>query len=348
MKTISLKFILLALGTVFLTSCTTLLYTSLDVLRPAEVAFAPEASDLLIINNTVNQPADYGHKTELLNQKVQNLTISTDSLSIFCLGALFEDLEGKDFFSTVKLIPKSVNKSKDFYNSNKLDKTTVKNLCFANHTNAILSLDKIKVIDDLSEYYLPESSSFLGTLELRIESSWNIHYLNKTEVTSIQFNDTVNWESESYYRKRVLTNLPKREDALIDGALTVGHECVNRFVPYWDKVDRYLFKTSNKLMKQGMDSFYVKKWKCAINSWDIVLNKEKNIQIRAQVANNIAIAYEIFGDIDKSLEYAKKSFFLFNEVSFSDTNSIIRLSNYIEELNQRKKEILILKKQLND
>lgn len=342
------KFILLAFGTLLLTSCSSLLYTSLDVLRPAEVIFAPEANDLLIVNNTVNQPANFGHKTELLNQSVKNVNVPTDSTAIFCLGALLEDLDGKDFFSSVNLIPNSINKSKNFMQTAELEDSVVRHLCIANQTNAILSLDKIQVSDNLTESYIIENTTFLATLELQFESFWSIHYLNKKEVTKIQFKDTISWESESYYRKQTMGGLPKRADALVDGALTVGHKCVNRFIPYWDKVDRYFFNTNNKLMKQGMDSVYVKNWKSAINSWEMAFSKEKRSNTKAKAANNIAIGYEITGNLDKALEYAKTSLNLFGQSTIGDYNSIIRLSDYISELNQRKTEMKLLKQQLSE
>ena len=99
MKTFKLKIITLAFGTVFLSSCTKLLYTSLDVLRPAKVAFNSDVNNILIINNTVPQPADIGHSTLFAFEGLKKETFNTDSLSIFCLGALKEDIESKNFFS---------------------------------------------------------------------------------------------------------------------------------------------------------------------------------------------------------------------------------------------------------
>jgi hypothetical protein len=346
MKKYKLKLFILALGGVFFSSCTGLLYTSLDVLRPAKVAFAPDANDLLIINNTVNQPPEYGHKTEFLYETPKNVLIKTDSSSIFCLGALSEDLEGKDFFSSVQLIPNTINNGTDFFNIMNLSDEKVKELCLANHANVILSLDKIKVNDDLTENYLTENNSYLTTLVFKFETYWSIHYLNNPEVTSVQYTDTVYWESESYNRKNAMNELPDRNDALVDGALNVGHKTVNRFIPYWDKVDRYFFNPGNKLMKRGMDSVYVKNWKSAINLWKIEYNKTKSPRLKAQAANNIAIAYEITGDLDKALIYATQAYYSIGEMTIIDFESFLRLSDYINELTQRKNEFLILKEQL--
>ena len=348
MKTYKLKIFLLAFGGIFLSSCTSLLYTSLDVLRPAKVAFATDANDLLVVNNTVNQPAEYGHITDLLNQTPKNVLINTDSLSIFCLGALTEDLDGKDFFSSVQMNPASINKGTEFFRSESMTPEKVKELCQEKKVNVILSLDKIKVNDELTEDYLTETSTYLSVLMLRFETSWSIHYPNKPEVNSIQFTDTVFWESESYQRKKAINDLPNRNDALVDGALNVGHKTVNRFVPYWEKVDRYFFNPKNKFMKQGMDSVYVKNWKSAISIWEAEYQKSHSEWIQAQAANNIAIGYEITGDLDKALEYATKAYYSLGKMPILNYETFIRISDYIQELTQRKTELATLKKQLGE
>lgn len=348
MKTLKLKFIILTFGTVFLTSCTELLYTSLDVLRPAKVTFTPTANNLLVVNNTTVQPSNLGHRTELLSQKTKNISIDTDSVPLFCLEALNEELENNGFFSSVKLMSNSVNTSTNFAIINPLNKDTVKKLCFENNADVVLSLDKIKVNDDISEYYINETSSFLGVFEVRYESSWSIHYPNSSETTSVQFKDTIYWENESYIRKNVLEGLPKRIDGIIDGALNVGKKSTSRFLPYWEKVDRYFFNSSNKYMTQGMNFVKYKEWEKAIESWEKALTNSKNVWIQAQAANNIAIAYEVSGDIDKAIEYATLSYSFFEKSYFSDNKTIVRIYEYIEELNNRQNDITILKKQLGE
>ena len=58
-----------SLGLIFLiTSCaSTRMYTTLDILRPAQVSFAPEVNNILIVDNSVSQPATVGHYLEKLN-----------------------------------------------------------------------------------------------------------------------------------------------------------------------------------------------------------------------------------------------------------------------------------------
>ena len=348
MKTHKLKLILLTFGVVLFSSCTTLLYTSLDVLRPAKVEFDVNANNLLIVNNSVVQPPNYGHKTILMNEKNLDIIVPTDSLAIYCLSSLAEDIEGKDFFSSVQLLPNSLNKSTEFFRPNKLSDDSVRMLCNSNRANVILSLDNIKINDDLNEYFMADNGTYLNSLEVKCETSWSIHYPNKSLLKTINYKDTLYWETESYSRRKAAADLPGRQDALIDAALEVGHKCVNRFIPYWEKVDRYFFSSENKHLKQGLDSVYVKNWKSAIEIWSSLYNNSSDALLQAYAANNIAIAYEITGDINNALEFATKSYYSFAKLPIPDFKSFLRLSDYINELNQRKKEIEVLKKQLGE
>jgi len=347
MKTRKLKFIILIFGTVFLASCSESLYTSLDVLRPAKVAFAKNANNLLIINNTTKQPDNLGHRTDLLNQKTKSVSIDTDSIPLFCLSALTEELDSKGFFTNVQFKQNSQNTSTNFSIINPIDKDSINQLCRTNQADVILSLDKIKVNDDISEYYLNESSSFLGVLEVRYESYWSIHYPNSTESTQIQFKDTIFWESESYVRKEVMNQLPKRMDGIIDGALYVGKKSVTRFLPYWDKADRYFYSNRNKFIKQGIDSIYTKSWKSAINSWEKAI-KSKSHSTQYIAANNMAVAYEISGNIDKAIEYASFAYAAIGKSYTFDYKTLVHLLEYLEELKVRQKEIKTLKEQLGE
>lgn len=348
MKMHKQKFILLFFGIINLSSCTKLLYTSLDVLRPAKVEFNTEANNLSIINNTVIQPQNVGHKTILLDGKTQNISVLTDSLAIFCLTSMTEELESKGFFQTVKLKPNTINNSKEFSKPEKLSNENVVKICNLNNTNVVLSLDRIKVSDDLKEYYLAENSTYLNSLEVKFETNWSIHYLNNSDVKTVNFKDTLYWETESYSRMKASSELPSREDALIDGALEIGRKSVNRFIPYWEKVDRYFFSSENKMIKRGLDSIYVKNWDSAIDLWKSVFQITKSSMIQAKAANNIAVAYEITGDINNAIDYATKALYSYSKLTIIDYQTFIRLSEYLNELNKRKNEIRILKKQLGD
>lgn len=340
-------YIVFVLFSALLSSCTTMLYTGIDVLRPAKVTFDKKATDLLVLNNSVVQPSTYGHTNELLMQKQKNVSVTTDSLAIFCLSVVNEEFNKKEFFSSVQLHLPTINPSGSFLMavSPKID--TVKNIAKAYNANVVLSLDKIKVSDRIVEYYNEESSSFYAMLEANYESNWSVIYPELNVTQSISFKDTIYWDNEAYQRKKAVDGLPNRYNALIDGALYVGQSAMKKFVPWWDKEERYFFLTQNKVLKQGMDSVYVKNWKDAALIWENGLAKA-NTTLQAKLLYNIAIVYEIMGDMDKAKQYIEKSFAIYETNSVIDYNHYLTIRQYKDKLQKRIREIAEINKQLGE
>ena len=328
-------------------SCTSMLYTSIDVLRPAKVDFEPNADKLLIINNTIPQPHDYSHKSQLINEKIKNVSLDADSLPLFCISVLKEEIINKYFFNQVNLQTKSINSGNDFFKVYPILNDTIKKLCDYNSSNVVLSLDKIEVNDNIDEYYLQDENSYYSTLVVRFETQWSIHYPNKRKFDSFTFRDTLFWEAYGQQRTKTLMKLPKRWDALVDGALYVGKNTVNKLIPYWDKTERYFFVTNNKYIKEGMDSVYFKNWDAAIKIWKKALNSQ-SASTRAKALNNIAIAHEILDDIEKAVESITKALETLNSSSVFVESDYLYIQHYYIDLKKREKEIYLINKQLGE
>ncbi|MDD3078165.1 MAG: DUF6340 family protein [Paludibacter sp.] len=347
MKKAKLQKLIISGLLILLASCTTVLYTTVDVLKPAKVAFDADATKVLLVNNTVAQPEDYGHITEFYNERARNIKLNTDSLPIFTLSVLAQELQDNEFFNNVSLETNSVNEDKDFFTVNALTPKKVDELCQKYGADVIIALDRLKVNDKISEELDERTYTYYMMLELRFDSYWTIHYPGGKTFQSMNFKDTVYWNAESYKRKRALLELPRREDALIDGALYVGKNTVKRFVPYWDKADRYFFSNSDKYMKQGIDSMYVRSWDAAIDIWKKGLERNAN-DTKSKLANNISVAYEINGDIENALVYAKMAYeYAVNDI-LQNYDHYVDIAQHYQDVIERKKEIQLLNTQIGN
>lgn len=345
MKT-ALSKVLIGFSILFLfSSCTKLLYTSIDVLRPAKVTFDSQKNNLLIVNNTVQQPENYGHKNEYLGNKTKNLEFKTDSLAFFTLSVIDDVISNIGFFNDVKLEINTINNSSDFFNVEVPSTENINSLSKKYNANVVLSLDRLKVNDLLTEYYSQEYYTYYSTLTAQFESKWSIHYPGSSQYGSITFRDTLYWDAESGSRQKALSQLPERGAALFDGAVYVGNNMVKRFIPQWEKTDRYFFTNSNKWMKQGFDSLQFKNWKSAISIWDGALPESK-VKMQALLSHNIAVVYEILGDIDSAISYAQKSVQYFVEIPMFDYKHYVIAETYLSKLLIRKEELDIIDKQL--
>lgn len=346
--------ILPALGLLFLiTSCSTAkMFTTLDILRPAQVSFAPEVNNILIVDNSVPQPASVGHYLEKLNSNETSIELQFDSAAIFCTASLRESLEEKGFFRNVHLAQNRLNLSGKFSRITPLTPEVVKSLCAVYHTDAVLSLDRLIYADKITEYVYLNDLAVYNDLDVKIRTDWSVYYPTDKPITYTQFTDSFTWQSSSMTRSKAADQLPARYDALVDASLITGLNVVDRLIPRWEKEDRYFYNPRNKYMRQAMDSVVVRNWPAAIVLWKKVAEKHGSSSLKYKANNNIAIAYEILGDLDNALQYCDKAIKAYPEVLlfYSDQlmNDIHELLLYKEVLLKRAEEIKQIKTQLGN
>ncbi len=335
------QYIYIICAVFFLSSCKTQkMFTTLDLLRPAEITFAPGAKNVVIVNNSVVQPYNVGHLNE--NSTVSQ-TVKFDSAALFCNASLRENLESKEFFSSVTMAQTNQNKTDNFYKINTLDKENVRFLCDLYKADAVISLDHIQTEDKIGQYY--SDYSIISALDVKVVTTWSVHYPNNTASTFKQFTDEFAWEEESN------NGLPERYDALVDACILTGANVADRMVPRWEKQERYFYTPKNALMQQAMDSVSVRNWRGAIALWKQAADQSKNNNLKFKASNNIAIAYEILGDLDNAIEYSQQTINLYpyiTIISFSENDDIYSIVQYNEFLKKRKDEIELIKTQLSE
>ena len=342
------KYSLLALLVLSFVSCSEMLYTNIEVLRPAKVVFPADIERVMIVNNSIPQDHDYGHVTELFDQKKHKISIDTDSLAIYSLAAFAESVQDKEFFSSVGVTYNTIRTSGDYLSTIPPYQTTITGLAEKNQANAVISLNRILVNDNVSELFNQEANTFLAYMEARYEKHWTIHFPEKKQMINLITRDTVYWESESYYRQRAMNGLPVRRDALIDGALITGARDVNKFIPYWEQVDRYFFNFKNKAFKPGMDAVYRKDWEGAIACWENLLTNTKDGSYKSKIAHDLAVVYEIKENIDKAYEYSNKAVEFFRNSIIVDFQHLMYVAQYNAQLKTRLADQKTLKKQLGE
>ena len=158
--------------------------------------------------------------------------------------------------------------------------------------------------------------------------------------------DSFLWQSDEYSLNSSREKLPKRYDALVDASILTGTNIAERMIPRWEKEDRVFFGSGNQMMKKAMDSVAKTNWKGAIELWKAVASTAKNGKIKYRVYHNIANAYEIIGNMDNAIAYAKQAADSYSELTYaSEEDGFLILLSY-QNLVQRKKEMEVIKRQL--
>lgn len=128
-------------------------------------------------------------------------------------------------------------------------------------------------------------------------------------------------------------------EATMTLAKQLGQDYANRIIPTKVKITRKLYKKNNKVpsLNKGARLCDVSEWKEAIEVWKIGLSTTTKDKHAGFLTYNISVIYEVLGEYDLAIEYAKKSYTLYgnNEAS-----------SYVRNLEYRKKEVNKLHKQL--
>ena len=321
-------------------------YISIDVLRPGDITFASSVAHLLLVNNTVQQPSGFGHS---LNVEGQNTLVEqrTDSMPLFALASMQEELQMIGFFSSVQWIDETQNRDGSFYAISRLTSQEVDSLCRTYGADAVLALNRIAVTDQITCQYSEYSSSWTTALDVTSLASWSLHYPNSQAVVNKHYADSLYWQTEDFDLQNSYLQLPDRGDAEVDLALLVGEKTVKRMLPAWQRTERFFYTNQNKRIIQGMDSIPYQKWDAALTIWN-TLHEDASKLTQAYAAANVAVIYELKGDYDSAIKWVEKAC----NVAKASWNYQLNGSfleeqqSYLQQLRQRRRDDELLKQQL--
>lgn len=345
-KSMKIRKLILLFGIVLLSSCATPRYfMTLDVLKPAQVTFPLDVNRVLIVNNVTPNPNDIVHLNTSEGGIVNPVAMNFDSAGIFVTTSLRDELVNKSFFNKVELSNSNQTATTSLLADKNFSGKYINALCNLYQVDAVISLNRVRINDDISQYEF-HNGGFGAELDANVKTNWTL-YFPKEGTNTVQFVDSFMWQNEDYSLTKAVAGLPNRYNALVDACILSGANISERLIPYWDTVDRYLFAPKEKLMQQAMDSVPYRKWDAAILLWQNAANNTKSNKIKYMAYNNIAVAYEALGNIDKAIENINKSVDLsMKAIDVADEN--YKVFAYQMELNKRKQEIELLNKQLGN
>ena len=284
-------------------------YFSVDERYPAERTQLQNKKRILLVNNALTQPQDFGHSTILDGENKGNVEIDLSRSVLNCLFATTQSMESTGEFDAVELMDISQNQSTNYYSRTPLTFSQAERLCTDYQADALLTLNQL-VLYDVVESFPTNEGTYYAYLQAYAQSHWTIHYAGQTREATFTQADTLLWESQLHYtRAQSLSDLPSRQEALLYLARELGNRIGSSFTPSWQTTRRYIYDLPD--LQAGLDAFRLQRWNSAINQWlTIVDSKDK--KAAACAAANIAIAYEMLGDYGSACDYAQRSSRLFD------------------------------------
>ena len=283
-------------------------YFSVDERYPAERQQLQGKQRILVVNNALTQPQDFGHSTILDGENKGNVEIDLSRSVLYCLFATTQSMESTGEFDAVELMDISQNHSTNYYTRTPLTFSQAERLCADYQADALLTLNQL-VLYDVVESFPTDEGTYYAYLQAYAQSHWTIHYAGQTREVTFTQADTLLWESQLHYtRAQSLSDLPSRQEALLYLARELGNRMGSSFAPSWQTTRRYIYELPD--LQAGLDAFRLQRWNSAINQWlTIVDSKDK--KAAACAAANIAIAYEMLGDYASACDYAQRASRLF-------------------------------------
>lgn len=263
---------------------------------------------------------------------VLDKTIS-DTLLQIASNLLFES----ERFDVVIPVDRTIPRKEHFSQTPApLDWNYVKYVCNTYNTDALLVLENLatrvvtnytagKKYDDYENY---SEKYYYASIDYYYRIHWRL-YAPKNEkiiydVTTSQ--DTLFWDNEAYSLTSCFSNLPTIKQAGIETAINIAFNLSESIAPKWDEATRYYYVLKDSAIDKSVTYAIEGDWDSALNNW-MQYVEEGNKSARSKIMLNIALAYEMTGDIDEAYNWAKKSY----KTNFRDVTRY-----YLKELKELK------------
>jgi len=131
---------------------------------------------------------------------------------------------------------------------------------------------------------------------------------NKTIIYEDRFGYSRTWRQQSTNPIDAAARLIKKNEALFVVSYETGSEFAMDIVPlyYWEH--RYLYKGKKGRMEIGERQALAKDWEGALKTWTDAFESERKSKVRARAAFNVALAYEVLGNLEQALAWAQKAY----------------------------------------
>jgi len=320
------KFLLLGIISMILFSCSTYYHFNLSVLKPATTNLPTRIQKIDIINYSYVPGINSFH--DEYGQPINGFDSAFSWQYINSLNLLLANsprFEIRKIYSA----PKSFSlRGKNF------DLKLADSICKKDSVDAAIILEKyfvdgVKTSEHMNFYYSNDIVSTGDVVFWKIYDVASHKIIDKYVVKDLIYVHTLS----PYWGFRRNVNI---FDKTLESANRAAINYAQRIAPEWYTVDRYLYNLDNENFNKAIDYIKQNNWDNAVDSWKNCLGfKDKTVASKA--AFNIAVACETKDELNIAIEWAAKSFLLFN-------NPISE--KYIEILETRIYEKKILMEQL--
>ncbi len=215
----------------------------------------------------------------------------------------------------------------------------VKTLCDIFETDAILSLDYFKTRVSTGyqkeNFFDPGNNSFFAQSQAQMMISYEALFrvydpIGEKIIFREFIRDTIIWEDSDSSAGVLFNRFTPVKNALSEAGIAIAIDLSGEISSIWREEKRSYFARGDANLKQAAQLVNAGQWGSAIALWKDTAEKTNSKSLKSKAEFNIALGYELNGDLDASIEWALKSY-----------NTMYRTNtyNYLETLKRRKNVI---------
>ena len=321
-------------------SCVSYKTIEIGTYNSASITFPPEARTIMIVNNAAQQPDNSIIQDLDETAKEPTLSLSADSLAyLFCLS-LGKAIAESPVFDDVLLCEDTLRRDSVFLISRPFTPKYMDFFCDEHDVDALITLDKL---------YFRTYFNW-GLLTVIITGELKALCRGYQTALSIPFTDSLLWVTEETIYFNDINEFTAEDLQFCLRYLTEysGEEMHKHFVPYWENDKRWFYTNITSDWKRATSYAIVENWEAAANEWRHIFDKAKKWKQKVMLASNLALYYEIKGDFQKALEYARIADSLSKEFAEEDNPLNVRQQSYLEKLTKRAENEETLSLQLRE
>ncbi|MBN2805345.1 MAG: hypothetical protein JXR22_01700 [Prolixibacteraceae bacterium] len=195
-----------------------------------------------------------------------------------------------------------------------LDWETVNSICETYQTDALIVLENIatrvvtnytrtKELIDFTYYNI-----HLASMDFYYRAHWRVYdpKVRQVVVDILVNQDTLYWDNYDYSLVEVFRGLPSVKEAAIETGIKTALDFSQIIAPSWIPATRYYYLTKNQSIDLSVQLAAEGKWNEALENWLPYAYLGSNVN-QSKIMLNIALAYEMTGDLNSAIEWAKKS-----------------------------------------
>lgn len=293
---------------------------NVEVPTPAKFKISDSIQSFTILNRSLTSEFNNYHRDSLqvsfYRNNFEDKRIILDSLvSDTIVKALGELLFESQRFDVVIPVDRNIPRKVSFTKTpERIDWAYAQTICETYDTDALIVLENFatQVVTnyETGKDYINgmATKTHYASMDYYYRAHWRI-YDPKTQNVIVDFimnQDTIFWDNFDYKIVDCFKGIPSVKDAGIETGIKIALDFSEIIAPSWKEETRYYYVTKKPMIDKSIELAAQGNWEEALINWEKYSHQGKGAT-KSKIMLNMALCYEMLGDIDSAISLAKKS-----------------------------------------